>query len=71
MIEYGHGVGGATGQGGGGAGGGGGGGSMDFGAGAVDFVSDAVDRVAALPPEGLLLLGVIVLGGLIVLKRAF
>jgi hypothetical protein len=71
MIEYGHGVGGATGQGGGGGAGGAGGGPADIGAGAVDFVGDAVNRVAALPPEGLLLLAIIVLGGLIVLKRAF
>jgi hypothetical protein len=41
------------------------------GAAAADFVSGAVDRVAALPPEGLLLLALAILAGLFLLKRAF
>jgi hypothetical protein len=74
MFEYGRTVGETSGQGGGGAGGGapvGGGGQGDLGAGAADFVTNAVDRIAALPPEGLLLLAIAILLGLVVLKRAF
>jgi hypothetical protein len=72
MIEYGHAVGEGTGPGAGAGGGSGlGGGPTDIGASAVDFVSNAVDRIAALPPEMLLLLGAVVLVGLIVLRRAF
>jgi hypothetical protein len=75
MVEYGN----AVGQGseiGGGAGGGGGsivggGGPTDLGATVADFVSDSAHKIMALPPEGLLLLVVIVLAGLVVLKRAF
>lgn len=68
MVEYGHGVGQVS-----GAGGGGGqrGGSGDVGAQAVELVSDTVDRIAALPPEMLLVLAVVILAGLVVLKRAF
>jgi hypothetical protein len=72
MVEYGHAVGGSSGHGGGAGGSGGfGGGTTDIGASAIDFVSNAVDRVAALPPEMLLLLGVAVLMGLVILRRAF
>jgi hypothetical protein len=75
MVEYGN----AVGQGsetGGNAGGGGGsivggGGSADLGATMADFVSDSADKIMALPPEGLLILVVVVLAGLVVLKRAF
>ena len=71
MFEYGRGVGEVSGQGNGAGGGGTAGGSSDMGAGAAEFVSNAVDRLAALPPEMLLLIGVLVLAGLFVLKRAF
>ncbi len=67
MVEYGQGIGQVSGQGGSGGQGGGG----DMGAAAADFVSSAVDRVAALPPEGLLLLALAILAGLFILKRAF
>jgi hypothetical protein len=74
MVEYGHGVGQVSGQSGGGGGGGagfGGGGPADIGASVSGFISDSVDRIAALPPEMLLLLVVLVFAGLIILKRAF
>ncbi len=67
MLEYGQGVGQATGV----AGGGGGGGTQDIGANAMAFVSNAVDTVSSLPPETLLLIVVLILLGLIVLRRAF
>ena len=76
MVEYGNAVGQVSEQG-GGAGGGsggsivGGGGPADLGATVADFVSDSANRIMALPPEGLLLLVVIVLASLVVLKRAF
>ena len=68
MIEYGH----ATEQGSGQLGGdramaGGG----DVGAAAVRWVHESVDTISALPAETLVLLAVVVLAGLIVLKRAF
>ncbi len=69
MVEYGHGVGQVSGAGGGG--GGQRGGSGDVGAQAVELVTDTVDRIAALPPEMLLVLAVVILAGLVVLKRAF
>jgi hypothetical protein len=75
MVEYGHGVGQVSGQGGAGGGTGGAGfgsgGPTDLGASVSGFISDSVDRIAALPPEMLLLLVVLVFAGLIVLKRAF
>lgn len=69
MVEYGN----ATEQGSGQLGGGTSvnGGPGDMGAAAVRWVGDSVDTIAALPPETLLLLAVIVLAGLFVLKRAF
>jgi hypothetical protein len=67
MLEYGQGVGQATGV----AGGGGGGGTQDVGANAAAFVSNAVDTISSLSPETLLLIVVVVLLGLIVLRRAF
>jgi len=67
MVEYGQGVGQATGV----AGGGSGGGSTDVGASAIGFVNDVADQIAALPPEGLLLLVVAIFVGLIFLRRAF
>jgi hypothetical protein len=66
MVEYGHGVGQAT-----GVAGGAGGGSTDVGAQAAGLVTDLADQLAALPPEGLLLLVVVIFAGLIFLRRAF
>lgn len=66
MIEYGH----ATEQGSGQLGGGSTGGG-DMGGAAVRWINDSIDTVAAQPPEMLLLLGILVLAGLFVLKRAF
>jgi hypothetical protein len=72
MVEYGNAIDQSTGQAGGAGGGGlGGGGPRDLDGAAVDFISDSVDKIAALPPEMLLLLAVLVLAGLYVLKRAF
>jgi hypothetical protein len=67
MVEYGQGVGQATGVGGHAAGGG----TQDLGAGAAAFVTDAVNTVATLPPEQLLVLLLAVFFGLILLRRAF
>lgn len=64
MVEYGNTIGQGP-----GAAGGGSGGPVDVGADVTTFVSNAVDRVAALPPEALLLIAVVILGGLLVLKR--
>ncbi len=50
---------------------GGGGGTQDLGAGVSSFVSNAVNTVSSLPPETLLLIVVLVVLGLIVLRRAF
>lgn len=66
MVEYGQTIGrGAAG------GGGGGGGRTEVGADVAAAFSDVVDRVAALPPEILLVGVVLILGGLLVLRRAF
>jgi hypothetical protein len=67
MVEYGQGVGHATGV----AGGGGAGQTTDVGAQAAAFVGSVVDQVSALPPEGLLLLVVAIFVGLIILRKAF
>lgn len=67
MVEYGQGVGQATGV----TGGSQGAGSTDAGAAVAGFFTDVADEVAALPPEGLLLLVVVVFLGLVFLKRAF
>jgi hypothetical protein len=68
MVEYGQGVGQATGVAGGG---GGGGGSTDIGASAAAFVRDTADTIAALPPEALVAIAIAIFLGLIVLRRAF
>lgn len=68
MVEYGNGVGQATGAAGGGSRGGG---SMDAGAAFGQFVSDAVDNISALPPTTLFLGIVVIVVGFIILKRAF
>ena len=68
MVEYGNGVGQATGV----AGGSGGGGqTMDAGAAFGQFVDNAVHTVSTMPPAQLALLVVIVVVGLLIFKRAF
>lgn len=66
MVEYGNGVGHAT-----GAGGGGGGATTDIGAGAEKFVNDAVTTISGLPPTTLVLIVVLIFLGLMILRRAF
>jgi hypothetical protein len=68
MVEYGQGVGQATGAGGGG---GGGGQTMDAGAAFGQFVGNAVHTIQTMPPTQLALLVVIVVIGLVIFKRAF
>jgi hypothetical protein len=68
MAEYGEGVGRATGA--GGAVGGGAGGSQDLGAGVTSFVHNAVHTLQVMPPEQLLLLAVVVLAGVVFLRKA-
>lgn len=67
MVEYGHGVGTATGV----AGGGHGGGSMDAGAAFGQFITDTVNNISALPPTTIFLGIVAIIVGFIILKRAF
>jgi hypothetical protein len=67
MVEYGNGVS----QGAGGLGGGQGGGTVDAGAAFGQFISDSVHTIGTLPPAQLALLVVIVVVGLVMLKRAF
>lgn len=69
MAEYGRGIGEVAGRSGGG--GQAPGQTTDLGATFMDFVTNSVDRVAALEPGALITLAVIVLLGLVVLKRAF
>jgi hypothetical protein len=73
MVEYGHGVGEVSGGVQGASGGGNpfGGSVPDVGARVANWVGDTVDTIVALPPHMLVLLGVAVLLGLIVLRRAF
>ncbi len=67
MLEYGNGVGEMSGQ----AGGGSGGASMDVGASLGQLVTDASNTISTTPP-GILVLGlVVVVVGLMMLKRAF
>jgi len=66
MVEYGHGVGQAT-----GAGGSHGGQATDAGAAIGQMINDAVQAVSTAPPEMLVLGLVVLILGLIILKRAF
>ena len=52
------------------AAGGRGGGSQDLGAQIADVISDLIDRIAALPPEVLVVGAAVILGGLLVFRRA-
>lgn len=68
VVEYGNGVGTATGVAGRGAGGGG---QLDAGAALGQFVDNAADTISSMPPMQLALLVVIVVVGFVILKRAF
>ncbi len=68
MVEYGNAAGQVSGHAGGGVGGGG---PTDVGAAAVNALADTFDKIAALPPEMLLIGTILILAGLFVLKRAF
>ena len=68
MVEYGNGVGQATGV----AGGGGGGGqSMDAGVAIGQFVGNAVHTISTMPPTQLAILVVALVVGFVLFKRAF
>ena len=66
MVEYGNGVGQSTGAG----GGAGGGHPVDAGAAIGQMVRDAVHTVSRLPPGTLLLGFVVLVVGLVILRRA-
>ena len=68
MLEYGNGVGQGAGQAGGGSSGGQ---SLDVGASMGQFVTDSVNTLSTMPPATLLAGLVVIVVGLIVLKRAF
>jgi len=67
MVEYGNGVGQATGV----AGGSHGGGSMDAGVAIGQFVNNAVHTVQTMPPAQLAFLVIAIVIGLVLFKRAF
>ncbi len=69
MVEYGGTVSGVGGQAAGGSGGGGR--SIDVGASASQFIANTIDTLSSLPPMGLLALVVVVVLGLLIVKRAF
>jgi hypothetical protein len=66
MVEYGNGVAHGT-----GAAGGGGGGGGDAGAAFGQWVGDTVNHIAALPPSTLAIAFVVIVVGLVILRRAF
>ncbi len=70
MVEYGNGVGEVTGVA-NGAGGGANGGSMDVGAAAANFIHDATHTVSTLPPEALVAIVIVILLGIVFLRKAF
>jgi hypothetical protein len=67
MVEYGNGVSQSTGV----AGGSSGGGSMDAGAAVGQFITNAVHTISTTPPTVLFVWIVVIVAGLIILKRAF
>lgn len=69
MVEYGNGVSGVAGQVAGGSSGGGR--SVDVGAGASQFINDSMHTLSTMPPAALLALVVVIVLGLLMLKRAF
>jgi hypothetical protein len=68
MVEYGNGVGQVAGRSGGG---GTGGQSMDVGASLGQFVTDSAHTISTMPPAALLAGVVLILVGLMMLRRAF
>ncbi|MDO8483447.1 MAG: hypothetical protein Q7S35_00715 [Candidatus Limnocylindrales bacterium] len=69
MVEYGNGVSQVAGQAGGGAGTTGR--SVDVGASVGQLLTDSVHTLSTMPPAALLALVVVIVLGLIILKRAF
>ncbi len=69
MVEYGNGVSGVAGQVAGGQGGGSG--PVDVGASIGQFVTSSVHALQAMPPAELVGVFVVVIVGLLILKRAF
>jgi hypothetical protein len=70
MVEYGNGVSGVAGE----VAGGSGtttGRTLDIGATAGQFVNDSVHTLSTLPPAALLALAVVVVLGLVMLRKAF
>jgi hypothetical protein len=67
MVEYGNGVGQATGA----AGGSHGGQAVDAGVAVGQFISNTVHNISALPPTTLLLGFVVIVVAFLILKRAF
>ena len=68
MVEYGNGVGEVAGRSGGR---GGGGQSLDAGAALAQMVNDSVHTISSLPPTTLLVGVVVIVFGLIMLRRVF
>jgi hypothetical protein len=66
MVEYGNGVSQST-----GIAGGSGGGQMDAGAAFGQFISNSVHTISSLPPSTLIIGAVVIVLGLLFLKRAF
>lgn len=69
MVEYGNGVGEVAGRSGGG--GGSGGRSLDAGAALAQMVNDSVHTISSLPPTTLLIGVIVIVFGLIMLRRVF
>ena len=68
MVEYGNGVGEVAGR----AGGGGSGGrSLDAGAAIAQTINDSVHTISSLPPTTLLIGVIVIVFGLIMLRRVF
>lgn len=67
MVEYGNGVSQVAGQ----AGGHAGGGAVDVGASISQFVTDSVHTISTAPPAALLAGLVVIIVGLMILRRAF
>jgi hypothetical protein len=67
MLEYGNGVGQVAGR----AGGGGGGRPVDVGASLGQFVTDSANTISTMPPAALLVGAVVIVLGLIMLRRVF
>ena len=69
MVEYGNGVGQVSGQVAGGSGGGGQ--TVDMGASVGQFVTNSMHTISTMPPAYLVIGAVIIVLGLIMLRRAF